>query len=277
MLLSAQASRYAHQLLAARSRAQQLAPISDNPGLSLADAYDIAKNIRDIRIAQGETPVGRKIGFTNRAVWHRYDVTGPIWAPLFDATVRYATDNHGAQSLRGAVQPRIGPQIVFKLGETPAAGASVESIAESIEWMAHGIEIVVSPFPDWKFNVVDAVAAFGMHGALIVGEPKMLSAASRRNLAGVLASASVSVSCRDAHSFSLRGAGFGSDVLGSPVHALWHLHQLLQSQPQFPPLAAGEIIASGIWTDVYPVEAGQTWTTAFSGVTLPGLTISFVE
>jgi len=29
-------------------------------------------------------------------------------------------------------------------------------------------------------------------------------------------------------------------------------------------------------TDAYPIEAGQTWTTAFSGVALPGLTISFV-
>src|SRR3569833_1975458 len=116
MLLSAQASRYAHQLLAARSRAQQLAPISDNPGLSLADAYDIAKNIRDIRIAQGETPVGRKIGFTNRAVWHRYDVTGPIWAPLFDATVRYATVFFCVFCLWGAVQPRIGPLFVFLFG-----------------------------------------------------------------------------------------------------------------------------------------------------------------
>jgi 2-keto-4-pentenoate hydratase len=54
------------------------------------------------------------------------------------------------------------------------------------------------------------------------------------------------------------------------------LHALLQSQPQFPPLAAGEIISTGSWTDAYPIEAGQTWISAFSGVTLPGLNISFV-
>jgi 2-keto-4-pentenoate hydratase len=57
---------------------------------------------------------------------------------------------------------------------------------------------------------------------------------------------------------------------------LWELHRLLQRQPQFPPLAAGEIISTGTWTEAYPVEAGQTWTSAFSGVTLPGLCISFV-
>jgi 2-keto-4-pentenoate hydratase len=65
-------------------------------------------------------------------------------------------------------------------------------------------------------------------------------------------------------------------VLGSPVHALWHLHQLLQKQPQFDALTAGEIITTGTWTDAYPIKHGQTWTTAFSGVALPGLTVSFV-
>jgi 2-keto-4-pentenoate hydratase len=280
MLLSAQTNRYAHQLLAARANARQLAPLSESAKLTLADGYDIAKNILDIRIAQGEILVGRKIGFTNRTIWSKYGATEPIdqpiWAPMFDTTVRYTEDNHGIQSLKGAVQARIEPEIVFKLAKTPAPDTTVDTISDCIEWMAHGFEIVVCPFPNWKFDVVDAIAAFGLHGSLIIGEPKLLSAATRRNLAAVLADASVSLSCSAGDSISLRAAGFGSDVLDSPVHALWHLHQLLQSQPQFAPLAAGEIIATGTLTDAYPIEAGQTWTTAFSGVTLPGLTISFV-
>ena len=88
----------------------------------------------------------------------------------------------------------------------------------------------------------------------------------------MLANASLSLSCGD----ELRCAGFGSDVLGSPVHALWHLHELLKSQPQFPPLQAGEIVTTGTWADVCPIAPGETWTSAFSGVTLPGLTVSFV-
>lgn len=280
MLMFTQANRYAHQLLDARAHARQLPLFSTNDGLSVADGYEVARSIFDIRIAQGELLVGRKICFANRKIWSKYGVTAPIsmpiWAPLFDTTVRYAEDNHGAQSLQGAVQPRIEPEIVFKLGQTPAPNASVEDIAQCIEWMAHAFEIVACPFPDWQFNTADAIAAFGLHGALIVGEPKGLSAATRRNLVEVLANASVSLSCSRADSFTLRAAGFGSDMLGSPVHALWHLHCLLQTQPQFAPLAAGEIIATGTWTDAYPIEAGQTWTTAFSGVTLPGLTVSFV-
>lgn len=279
MLISTQANRYAHQLLAARAHAQQSAPLSAHETLTLMDGYDIANSILHIRIAQGETPIGRKIGFANRKISARYGMSEPIdkpiWSHMFDTTVRYTEDNRGIQSLQGAVQPRIEPEIVFKLGKTPAPDATVDDIADCVEWMAHAFEIVVCPFPDWKFNTVDAIAAFGLHGSLIMGEPKLLSAASRRNLAEVLANASVSLSCSDVES-SLRAAGFGSDVLGSPVHALWHLHQLLQTQPQFTPLAAGEIVATGTWTDAYPVEAGQIWSTAFSGVSLPGLTVSFV-
>ncbi len=276
MLMSTQANRFAHQLLDARALAQLIPPLSAGSPLSLADSYDIAKCIADIRIAQGETPIGRKIGFTNRKIWSKYGmvepIRSPIWTPLFDSTIRFAENNRGIQSLLGALQPRIGPELVFKLGATPAPDATIEQLADCVEWMAHAFEIVVCPFPDWQFEMTDAIAAFGLHGSLIVGEPRMLSAASRRNLGDVLANASLSLSCGD----ELRSAGFGSDVLGSPLHALWHLHQLLKMQSQFAPLSAGELIATGTWTDVCPVKPGETWMSAFSGVTLPGMTLSFV-
>jgi 2-keto-4-pentenoate hydratase len=277
MLMSTQANRYAHQLLEARAQAQLIPPLSSHAPLSIADSYDIAKSILNIRIAQGEILIGRKIGFTNRKIWSKYGISepisNPIWTPMFDTTVRFTEDNRGIQDLQGALQPRIGPELVFKLGETPSPDATIEELAECIEWMAHAFEIVVCPFPDWKFEMVDSIAAFGMHGSLIMGEPKVLSAATRRNLGKVLlAHASLSLSCGD----ELRSAGFGSDVLGSPMHALWHLHQMLKTQPQFAPLSAGEIITTGTWTDVCPIKPGETWTSAFSGISLPGLTVSFV-
>lgn len=276
MLMSTQANRFAHLLLDARARAQLIPPLSSSAPLSLGDSYDVARSVINIRTAQGETMIGRKIGFTNRKIWSKYGVSepisNPIWTPIFDTTVRFTEDNRGIQSLQGALQPRIGPELVFKLGGTPAADATIEEVAECIEWMAHAFEIVVCPFPGWKFEMADSIAAFGLHGSLIVGEPKVLSAATRRNLGEVMTHASLSLSCGD----ELRSAGFGSDVLGSPLHALWHLHQLLKMQPQFEPLSAGEIITTGTWTDVCPIKAGETWTSAFSGISLPGLTVSFV-
>lgn len=276
MLMSTQTSRYAFELLDARAAGRTLSPLSSREPLSNHDAYAIAHNISEIRTAQGEAMVGRKIGFTNRKIWSKYGASepihGPIWTPLFDGTVRYADDNRGLQSLEGAIQPRIGPEVVFCLGRTPEPDATLEQISDCIEWMAHAFEIVVCPFPEWKFEEADAIAAFAMHGTLILGEPRMLSAGSRRNLADVLANASLSLSCDGV----LYSAGFGTDVLDSPVHALLHLHRQLQEQKLFSPLQAGEIITTGTWADVLPIAPGQTWSTAFSGVSLPGLTISLV-
>jgi 2-keto-4-pentenoate hydratase len=280
MLMSSQASRYAHVLLDARAESRLLPLLSAEEPLSIPDAYQIADRIAAIRTAQGEIHVGRKIGFTINKDWDRYGVTddllAPIWAPLFDTTVRYAEDNHGIQSLRGALQPRIEPEIIFKLSAAPPPNATPDDIADCIEWMAHGFEIVSCPFADWEFTVADVIAAFGLHGTLIIGEPHVLSSATRRNLAMLLTSSSVSLSCSTDRHAILRAAGFCDDLLDSPLHALLQLHRLLQSQPDAPQLQAGEIITTGTWTDAYPIQAGQTWTTAFSGIALQGLSVAFV-
>ncbi|MES2106943.1 MAG: fumarylacetoacetate hydrolase family protein [Pseudomonadota bacterium] len=276
MLMSSLADRYAYQFLEARAHSRSLNPISSETNLSIADAYDIAKSLDTIRTAEGENPIGRKLGFTNSTIWSKYGgkdpIIAPMWSTLFDSTVRYLDQTFTVQSLSGAMRPRIEPEVVVKLGHTPAPDASFEELAECLEWMAHGVEIVVCPYPEWKFEAADAIAAFGLHGTLLIGEPRMLSSATRLHLADVMANASVSLSCDG----QLLGAGYGSNVMESPLHAVWHLHQLLKTQPQFPGLQAGEIITTGTWTDAYPVAAGQTWSTAFSGVTLPGLNISFV-
>ena len=280
MLSSVDINRYAHQLLEARALSEQLPPLTSTAAISAGDAYQITRRLIDLRSARGERLVGHKIGFSNRKVWQCFGLDeplhGPIWAPLFESTVRDAQDNGGVQSLSGAVQPRIEPGVVFGLGKTPPPDANLDELAACIEWMAHGIEIAVCPYPGWKFNAADAIAAFGLHGTLLIGQRQHLNSVARHNLASVLSAANVSLSCSGKEIFSLRAAGFGGDVFGSPVHALLQLHRQLSAEPQLPALSEGEIVATGSWTNPFPVETGQTWSTAFSGVVLPGMSIAFV-
>ena len=280
MLSTLLASRFAQELLEARAHAQLLPLLSSSNYMSEEDGYQITQKIMALRLARGERLIGRKIEFSNRKVWQCFGVDealhGPIWTPLFASTVRQAHDNAGVQSLDGAVQPRIEPHIVFGLAATPHPDADLDALTDCIDWMAHAVEIAVCPFPDWKFNAADAIAAFGLHGTLIIGERRNLNKVARHNLASLLAAASVSLSCDADESFTLRAAGFGMDVFGSPVHALLQLHRHLCAEPQFPALTAGEIVATGSWTNPFSVAAGQTWTTAFSGLDLPGISIMFV-
>ncbi len=279
MLMSTKANRYAHALLKARTGGTLHPLLTDDGKLSRDDAYDIARSLLNIRIANGETPVGRKIAFSSHRVQRLYGkteaVTEPIWTTLFDNSVEFALDNTAMHSLTKAQQPRIEPHIVFKLARTPAPQATLEDIADCLEWMAHGLEVAVSPFKDWQFDAVDAVAAFGLHRQLIVGEPRMLSRQGRHHLPAVLAAGSLSLSKTLTEGSQLCAAGFGQDLGGSPLHALLWLHQQLQQQTGFTPLQAGEIVATGSWTDPQPVKRGEVWSTAFGQLNTPGLAISF--
>ncbi len=277
MLPLVQATTHARQLLDARARSIPVPRLTATHPLSLEEGYRIADEILRLRQEQGEVLAGRKLGFTNRKTWESAGVTGPFWSPLFDTTIRYAHNSQGRQCLEGAMQPRIEPEIILKLSHAPEPDATLASIANCIEWVAAGFEIVCCPFAEWDFTAAEAIAAYGVHGTLIIGEPAMLSKASRRNLAAVLANTSVSLSSTGSEQEVLRAAGFGSTVLDSPVHALLALHQLLQQNPQWPQLAVGEVIATGTLTEAFPIAAGETWTTAFAGsLILPGLSVAFI-
>jgi 2-oxo-3-hexenedioate decarboxylase len=63
--------------------------------------------------------------------------------------------------------------------------------------------------------------------------------------------------------------GRGSNVLGSPLRALMHLRDLLATQPQFPALAAGEIVTTGTLTDAWPCRPGETWHADYGELGLP--------
>jgi len=277
MLSPEQATAHARQLLEARAYSVPVPRLTATHPLSLEEGYRIADEILRLRLEQGETLVGRKLGFTNRKTWESAGVSAPFWSPLFDTTIRYAHNSQGRQCLEGAMQPRIEPEIILKLGRAPEPDATIASIADCIEGVAAGFEIVSCPFEKWDFTAAEAIAAYGVHGTLIIGERMKLSKASRRNLAAVLANTSASLSCATAEQTVLRAAGFGSTVLDSPVHALLALHQLLQQNPEWPQLQAGEIIATGTLTDAFPISPGETWTTAFAGgLIVPGLSVNFV-
>ena len=50
---------------------------------------------------------------------------------------------------------------------------------------------------------------------------------------------------------------------------------LAQWHTAFETMHAGEIVSTGTLTDAHPVAPGETWSTAFDGLPLPGLQIRF--
>ena len=273
--MTAVANAIARELLAARAKSKPLLAYTALPhGLTVEEAYDISAEVLKLRRAAGERVSGRKIGFTNMGIWPQYGIHAPIWNYLFDTTTRLAPSNRGVQSLKGALEPKIEPEIVLCLRSAPRPGMSEEQLADCIDWIAHGYEIVHSPYPGWKFQGADTIAAFGLHGVLIVGAPRQVRtiAGLNRDLVKELRQFKVSLFCDG----KLMDAGGGANVLGSPLLALKHLVDVLAHQPNHHMPVAGELITTGTLTAALPITAGETWHSAFTGLDLPGLHIGFV-
>ena len=266
---SPSADDLAREVLSALSNHRQISPLTSRlPGLDLSLAYRVSAAVRRLREERGEHVVGRKIGFTNRMIWDEYDVHAPIWGYVYDSTVHRLADLGGALAIAHLVEPRIEPEIVFKLSQPPSPGMDERALLGCVEWVAHGFEVVQSLFPGWRFQAADTVAAFGLHGALALGEPQPVSEYNVDFWLARLATFETTLMCNGAE----MDRGHAGNVLGGgPVTALRHLVEALASDPDSPPLATGELVSTGTLTRALPVLSAETWTTRLVGLPLHGI------
>lgn len=262
------ADAIASELLQALDCKALVAPITARePDFDVVAAYDVSAELLRRRRARGERPIGRKIGFTNRTIWPEYGVYTPIWGPVFDNTVTFLDGATGSVAIGHLAQPRVEPEIVLHFRSAPPVTRDEAELLSHIDWIAHGFEIVQSHFPDWQFQAADTVAAFGLHGALVVGPRRPVAALP--DLVARLRSFTIALA-RDG---VVQARGGGANVLDSPLLAAAHLLAMLAEQPQFDPVQAGEIVTTGTLTAALPVQAGETWSTRFEGIALEGLRI----
>ncbi|MDH3318673.1 MAG: decarboxylase [Betaproteobacteria bacterium] len=240
-----------------------------HPKLDAEGGYRAMRRLHQHRVAIGWKPVGRKVGFTNRTIWARYGVDRPIWGFVYDHTLIRAVDNRAEVALEGLAQPRIEPEICFGLKAPPPRSHDAHALLAAIEWVAHSVEIVQCFHPGWKVKLPDCTAANGLHGRLVIGTP--VPVAKIPDLEALLPAARLVLRCGG----KPVDEGIGANVLDSPLFALAHLVELLAIQPDFDNLHAGEIVSTGTLTDAHPVSPGETWSTAFEGLPLAGLTVKF--
>ncbi len=238
----------------------------------VAQAYQAALAVRQLRIDRGELPRGFKIGFTNSSIWPRYQVFAPIWGTVWNTTLLMC-EGEGEVALTHMCQPRIEPELVFGMRATPAPDAGLQDLFDAIDWFAPGFEIVQSHLPDWKFNAAQAVSDGALHARLVIGARTALrdGASDAAQLDQLLADTQLQLSC-DGTPIE---RGQGSNVLGSPLRALHHFLLELRQTPGAPDLMPGDVVTTGTWTDAWPVVAGQRWSAKFDAP-LAALSLRFV-
>ncbi len=262
----------AQSIIDSRVNRTLVTPPSSNPAYTLNDAYAVAKIHFDHAVAAGHTPVGRKIGFTNPAAWASMNLNTAVWGYVYAHTVFDTTAGHTTHDLTTALQPKIEPEIMFGLKSNVLGAIDPVKALESVEWIALGYEVVSCPYPDWQFKGVDAVSGFGLHRALYVGPKRMITASD--DLADIVARLAT-VKGRIYKNGALAGEGSGQIVLGNPVRALAALAVITANQPQFAPLAAGEIISSGTLTPPPAIAAGDVVRAEVEGFDLAPIEVTF--
>ena len=244
----------------------QIEPFSKRGiSLSLQDAYTIGSEAR--AKFDPSQPVGRKIGFTNRGIWEIYGVDQPIWGDMRDASVSYHSNNSAEVSLSRFCEPRIEPEVVIGLKSAPKADATNDEVAACIDWVAPGVEIVDSIYPEWSFSLADSIASGGLHGCLVVGE----KVSAQTDIEQALIDLRVGLFKNG----NLSEKGTGANVLDGPVSAIRYLMGGLTRYPDQRLLAAGDVITTGTMTDAKPIFSTENWIARFEGVIDAELNVTF--
>ena len=259
----------AEEIIAARASRGRLVPFTGRlAGFGLDEAYRVAGIIAGRRAAR--SPVaGRKVGFTNPALWTDAGLAHPVWGTMFEETVTRTGPDGGAPaiSMAGSVEPKIECEVVVVLRSVPARGDRGAAVARHVAEIGLGFEIVDSPYPGWNMRPTDAVAVGGLHHALAVGP--LVPVTDPETTAAAMAALRVSMSrapARDPAAFEPVAAGEGRMVLGNPLDAVGVLVEMAADHGS--PLSAGEVVTTGSLTPPLAAAAGEAYR-AEAGGTLP--------
>jgi 2-oxo-3-hexenedioate decarboxylase len=243
------------------SRTRVAPPSSIDSPFTLEDGYAVEAELRHLRRGQGRRVVGVKVGYANRAVWRALKLQTLVWAAMYDDTVQHVAAASASIDVSHMIAPKIEPEIVLKITR-PVESADASVALESVEWIAPGFEIIDCPFPEWKFQPADFVAAFGLHAALIVGEPKPVSAAVVPPLLEQLSAFTL----RLVKNGRLIEEGAGKNALKSPANCLAELAAAAARNPVAETLEPGHLVSTGTLTTSQPCAAGEVWTVEVAGL-----------
>jgi 2-oxopent-4-enoate/cis-2-oxohex-4-enoate hydratase len=243
----------ADSLFEARKNVRQCEPLTARAGLTLRDAYTISDINLARRLSQGNARVtGKKIGLTSRAVQKQLGVAEPDFGWLTsDMNVPFGE----TVAIAGLLQPRVEGETAFVLKRRlRGPGVSVADVIRATDFVLPCIEIIDSRVRDWKIKIQDTVADNASSALFVLGtEPVRLRDVDLR-LAGMALRIDGEV----------LSSGSGAACLDHPCLAVaWLANKLGEYGVA---LEAGEVILSGAFGPVVPVQGGEHVEVEISGL-----------
>ena len=236
--------QYGDELYDAWVARRPVAPLRERePGITIADAYQIQERFVARRVAAGETIVGKKIGATSRPVQEFLGVYQPDFGMLLSGMVYQEGDTIPLDTL---IQPKAEAELAFVLKEDlKGPGITAMDVIRATDYVLPCFEIVDSRITAWNIKIQDTVADNASCGVYVLGKTKGDPRKLDITLAGMVLE----------KNGTLFSTGVGAAVQGSPANAVAWLANTLGELGI--PFLAGEVILSGSQSALVPVVDGD--------------------
>lgn len=231
---------FAKMLWEARLKRNPIKPLTDLwPDMTVDDAYAIQNRLIQFYLAEGDRPVGFKLGFTSlemrRAMGIHDSNYGILLASMIQLSPAKANDN--------LIHPRIEPEIAVRFGyKLPGTGITSAKVKDLITHVAPALEIVDSRFEHFRFTFLDNTADNSSAAGVVLGEWQDISHVDLESLWVKMSDGDQEVK------------GFSTAVMGSPLEAVsWLMTELTRRGH---PLPGGSVILTGGMTAPFVLSPG---------------------
>ena len=246
MLTDEQIKQAAENLWRAEQTREWAQPISILfPDADVDDAYRVSLAVRDIKLANGRTVKGHKIGLTSKAMRDLTGASEPDYGFIFDNW--FALEGQSVE--RAAMnRPLVEVELAFVIGrELKGPSVNAADVIRATDFVLPALEIVDSRYKGRGNNLlVDSISDAATCGFVVLGgNPVKLTDVDVRRL-----SASLSINGQ------VMESGTASAVMGNPINAVvWLANKLYEFGVAMQP---GDVILSGSFVKAIPFGAGDT-------------------
>jgi len=211
-----------------------------HPSMTIADGYAIQRAWVRLKLAEGRTIKGRKIGLTSRAMQLSSQIDEPDYAPLLDDM--FITEGSDIPFKR-FIAPRVEVELAFVLGKPlKGPGVTLFDVLAATEVVTPAVEIIDARIEQFDREtkaprkVFDTIADFAANAAIITGgRPVRPMDVDLRWVGALLYKNGV-----------IEESGLAAAVLNHPANGVaWLANKIAPHDEQ---LNAGDIVLAGSFT-----------------------------
>ena len=238
------------RLLRGRLSPESITPLTEaTPGLALAEAYDIQRNLEQAVVARGERVIGWKVGFTGAAAQAAYGVTEPVAGFMLASGVFSSGDAVPAARFVGL---GVEAEIAFLLkADLAGPGVTAASALLAVEGALPALELIDLRFAG-KPRGVDMVADGVATNAIVLGRPLTSVMGLDLALEGVVFEQNGEVVATNT----------AAEVMGNPLHSLAWLANTLGRMGRG--LRTGDVVLTGSISKILRPKAGESVRASFT-------------